>query len=743
MATHALTLRGKFKMDYIFTKTTAHIGKGRRTQIFFAIAAFILFLFFLKNAFLPSLTTGFSDFSNYFIPAKIFHDNGDTSKTYDIIEFQHIMSQYGVDSDLGSPWFFPPFSTAMFLPFSNLDVKGAKTGWNILNLLALLALIYLVSKWTAFNIIPIAVLVFLSGIPLKNNFLLGHFYLLELFLILLAFTCYRKGLKILPGVIIAFCAAVKISPIILLSYFLIKKEWKVTAAILLSFLLFLFLGFVYLGKDANLYYMFHIFPRISKEMFPVPFDVLNQSVFTILQKLFLYSETLNPQPLFEQPVVYVILKNFVRIFPLFITLGLILKTGKDFHDENIRLEMSLFILTILFLWGCTTYHFTLLILPVILLLDFLWKRKKRMKAILVFGLYLICGTHLLDLFYHLPEGFLSPFKYMRIWLLVSIFIVAISCYMEQNNISFKNIFLKVLGATCIAAAILSAPYLYGLNKASYDSAALAFSENPLLSYGPSVQNDVLACYGIEHYSKCRYILFSSNHVFSTREREFNVFDPDLSPNGREIIFEVLKEGRSQIGKLDQANVLDLMTPREQNCRYPTYHPNGKQFVYSCKNKGGMDIFIQEIPGALSPASTVNKFLTDSPCNEIEPHFSPDGNRVVYCSDKNGIFNLYCLDLKTLQEEQLTFENVEDRRPRWSPDGKWIVFYSFRNGNRDIWVIDPESKAQIRITKNPANDRDPDWDTDSKLIYFCSDRGRGIFCPAVYKIPFVKKTVTSQ
>ena len=134
------------------------------------------------------------------------------------------MSEHGVDSELGSPWYFPPFSTIIFLPLSHLDIMDAKRIWNVFNLFILLALIVLIKQWTSFNITVVAVLVFLSGIPLKNNFLLGHFYLLELFLILLAFSCYQKGLKILSGAIIAFCAAVKISPVFIVFYFLIKKR---------------------------------------------------------------------------------------------------------------------------------------------------------------------------------------------------------------------------------------------------------------------------------------------------------------------------------------------------------------------------------------------------------------------------------------------------------------------------------------------------------------------------------------
>jgi len=112
--------------------------------------------------------------------------------------------------------------------------------------------------------------------------------------------------------------------------------------------------------------------------------------------------------------------------------------------------------------------------------------------------------------------------------------------------------------------------------------------------------------------------------------------------------------------------------------------------------------------------------------------------IIYCSERAGISKIYCLNLSTHDEEQITTGNYEDRHPRWSPDGKWIAFYtSRRNNNTDIWVVDTKSKEIRRVTKDRANDTHPSWGPRGEFIYFCSDRGRGIFCPTIYKIPFEK------
>jgi Tol biopolymer transport system component len=457
----------------------------------------------------------------------------------------------------------------------------------------------------------------------------------------------------------------------------------------------------------------------------------------MLQKIFLFSESLNPHPLFDQPVLYIFLKNFATICPLIISLAVIMNARKDLNNENIRIEISILILAILFVWGCTTYHFTLLIIPVILLLDFSIKRREHLQSIIILGAYVLCGTGMLNLFYRLPQGILSPLRYMRVWLLICLFIIAIRCFKTVNGLCFRRLSLKIFAASGAAAIVLSIPYFYGLKSIKYDNAVLVKSEKHLYLYGPSVQDDILTCYGADDLAQGRYILFSSNNLFSTRNYSFNSFDPDLSSDGREVIFEVLKDGQSQIGRLIETGAFSLITPENMNCKYPTYHPNGRQFVCSCEHSGKMNIYLRDLSGNHSNTSTGDRSLTELPYNETEPHISPDGRFIAYCSDRTGISKIYYINLSTREEEQITTGNYEDRRPRWSPDGKWIAFSSFRNGNTDIWAVDTKSREMRRVTKDRANDTHPSWGTGGESIYFSSDRGRGIFCPTIYKIPFEK------
>ena len=71
--------------------------------------------------------------------------------------------------------------------------------------------------------------------------------------------------------------------------------------------------------------------------------------------------------------------------------------------------------------------------------------------------------------------------------------------------------------------------------------------------------------------------------------------------------------------------------------------------------------------------------------------------------------------------QLTINEYNDSWPRWSPDGEQIVFVSDRNGNSEIYTMNRDGSGQIRITESPGDDMCPVWSPDGSMIAFCTRR----------------------
>ena len=76
----------------------------------------------------------------------------------------------------------------------------------------------------------------------------------------------------------------------------------------------------------------------------------------------------------------------------------------------------------------------------------------------------------------------------------------------------------------------------------------------------------------------------------------------------------------------------------------------------------------------------------------------------------------------LKETCLSQNAQDDRYASYSPNGNKIVFESNRSGNWDIYMMDADGKNQQKITAKKSDDRRPSWHPSGKIILFESDRG---------------------
>jgi Tol biopolymer transport system component len=71
--------------------------------------------------------------------------------------------------------------------------------------------------------------------------------------------------------------------------------------------------------------------------------------------------------------------------------------------------------------------------------------------------------------------------------------------------------------------------------------------------------------------------------------------------------------------------------------------------------------------------------------------------------------------------RLTTDPREDMDGRWSPDGQKVVFHSFRDGNQNVYVVNADGTGETRLTDSTADDGHPVWLSSSSIL-FASNRG---------------------
>src|SRR5256885_1752386 len=148
---------------------------------------------------------------------------------------------------------------------------------------------------------------------------------------------------------------------------------------------------------------------------------------------------------------------------------------------------------------------------------------------------------------------------------------------------------------------------------------------------------------------------------------------------------------------------------------PTWSPDGQRIAFT-SIRGG--IFEIHIMGADGSAPTV---VWSGGGDALEPSWSPDGGRIAFASNRTR--NGFAINLMNVDGSGLTqLTNDHDDFPSWSPDGRAIAFASLRDGNHwEIFVMNADGSALRRLTSGPSSDVGPSWSPDGAEIAFSSDR----------------------
>ncbi|MEO0473831.1 MAG: biopolymer transporter TolR [Bacteroidota bacterium] len=101
-------------------------------------------------------------------------------------------------------------------------------------------------------------------------------------------------------------------------------------------------------------------------------------------------------------------------------------------------------------------------------------------------------------------------------------------------------------------------------------------------------------------------------------------------------------------------------------------------------------------------------------------WSPDGQSLVYCAERNGQYDVYRIASDGAGEEvQLTDTKTLDDGPEYSPDGQYIYFNSARTGTMQIWRMRPDGSEERQMTFDTSQDWFAHPSPDGREMVFIS------------------------
>jgi Tol biopolymer transport system component len=189
--------------------------------------------------------------------------------------------------------------------------------------------------------------------------------------------------------------------------------------------------------------------------------------------------------------------------------------------------------------------------------------------------------------------------------------------------------------------------------------------------------------------------------------------PTWSPDGKQIAFERrMWEWKNNtwnwhscaiyVMNSDGSDVKEL-TENDPPSFYgdPHWSPDGRKIVFV--SYGGVGPIAYQV-WAMNADGSGQKMLYISGYN---PVWSPDGENIAFVS-WDGQYDIYVMDENGFDIKKLTDSKAVYDQPTWSPDGKKIAFVSNRDGDWDFYIMDVDGSNIQCIVKTPGDEYEPDW-----------------------------------
>ncbi len=209
----------------------------------------------------------------------------------------------------------------------------------------------------------------------------------------------------------------------------------------------------------------------------------------------------------------------------------------------------------------------------------------------------------------------------------------------------------------------------------------------------------------------------------------NADEYEVSPNGKEIVF--VQRGEVFVSSIAEGTTRRITNTPEQE-RNVSFSPDGRSILYATERNGSWDLYTTNLTRKEEKYffnATVLKEepLLSTPAEEFQPAYSPDGKEVAYLEERTTlkVLNIASKQTRTVVPGDKNYSYSDgDQWYEWSPDSKWFVV-NFLNENQWIdqvgLVKATGTEPIINLIRSGYGGYSPRWAMDGKAIVYMSAR----------------------
>ena len=207
-------------------------------------------------------------------------------------------------------------------------------------------------------------------------------------------------------------------------------------------------------------------------------------------------------------------------------------------------------------------------------------------------------------------------------------------------------------------------------------------------------------------------------------------DIAVAPNGKEVAF--ITHGDVYVTSVEYETTRQITNTPQQE-RNIEFSPDGRSLVYSAEREGTWGLYESKLINKEDKQFTYapeikEEALVVNGKTSFQPTYSPDGKEVAYLEERTTlkVVNRATKQIRTVLDGKFLYSYSDgDQHYQWSPDSRWLLVDYISVGgwnNTDVALVKADGSGEVtNLTESGYSDGDAKWVLDGKAMIWSSDR----------------------